>query len=157
MTRICVVDDNGSIRTVCRELLEDEGYMVDELADGNVVEDYLKLSREPTVVLLDLRLPVKDGIEVLTAIARDSTLATRHAYIVMTAWPQMASPDWGWPEDAAAVLAQLQVPVLQKPFDLDDLLALIAGAAARLAAASGALSEGEGAGIAADKSAPTAA
>ena len=61
---VLVVDDEASIREVVRRYLEADGFAVVEAADG---EDALLLfhERTPDVVVLDVALPVLDGIEVL--------------------------------------------------------------------------------------------
>ena len=61
---VLVVDDEPSIREVVRRYLEADGFAVVEAADG---EDALLLfhERTPDVVVLDVALPVLDGIEVL--------------------------------------------------------------------------------------------
>ena len=61
---VLVVDDEASIREVVRRYLEADGIAVVEAADG---EDALRLfhERAPDIVVLDVALPVLDGIEVL--------------------------------------------------------------------------------------------
>ncbi len=61
---VLVVDDEPSIREVVRRYLEADGIAVVEAADG---EDALRLfhERAPDIVVLDVALPVLDGIEVL--------------------------------------------------------------------------------------------
>jgi len=62
--RILVVDDEGSIREALRMTLEYEGYRVDESHSG---QDALeRASQIPyDAILLDIKMPVLDGIEVL--------------------------------------------------------------------------------------------
>ncbi|SHN20134.1 response regulator transcription factor [Gracilibacillus kekensis] len=61
--KILVVDDEERIRRLLKMYLEREGYQVDEAEDG---EEGLKLalSEEYEVILLDLMMPGKDGLEV---------------------------------------------------------------------------------------------
>ena len=59
---ILLIDDSASVREVLRLALESEGYSVLEAADGR---EGVRLYREhrPAVVLLDIIMPEKDGIE----------------------------------------------------------------------------------------------
>jgi DNA-binding response OmpR family regulator len=70
-TRILAVEDDERIRTAVKLALEDEGWTVDEAANG---EDALTLfQREPAdVVLIDIMLPGIDGFEVCRSIRRTS-------------------------------------------------------------------------------------
>ena len=62
--RVLVVDDEISIRRTLREILEYEDLEVDEAADGN--EALTKLKKQTfDVVLLDIKMPKKDGLQVL--------------------------------------------------------------------------------------------
>ena len=65
---ILVVDDEASIRRTLREILEYEDYGVDEAEDGEVALERLKSNRYD-VVLLDIKMPRKDGIDVLQVIS----------------------------------------------------------------------------------------
>lgn len=123
---VLVVEDDAVIRQTLREILEDEGYVVYEAPDGRPALARLRESKESLVVLLDLNMPGMDGRKVLEAVAAHDALATRHAYVLLTAnGPTL-------PLSLAQLLTLLHVPVLPKPFDLDDLLAAVARAAARL-------------------------
>jgi len=59
---ILVVDDDPDIRDSLREVLEDEGYVVNCVSNGREALDYLKSKQpRPCVILLDLMMPVMDG------------------------------------------------------------------------------------------------
>lgn len=61
--KILVVDDEERIRRLLKMYLERENYMIDEAEDGN--EALTKaVSNDYDVILLDLMMPGKDGIEV---------------------------------------------------------------------------------------------
>ncbi len=61
--RILVVDDEERIRRLLKMYLERENYLIDEAEDGN--EAIAKaLGNDYDVILLDLMMPGKDGIEV---------------------------------------------------------------------------------------------
>ena len=64
MAKILVVDDEIPIRRTLRDILEFEGYDVDEAADG--LECVSKIQREKfDVVIMDIKMPKMDGIEAL--------------------------------------------------------------------------------------------
>ena len=62
--RILVVDDDDGLRLLIRRVLERDHYEVVEARDG---EEGLRAYRsaQPDLVLLDLFMPVKDGVEML--------------------------------------------------------------------------------------------
>ncbi|WP_066193143.1 MULTISPECIES: response regulator transcription factor [Gracilibacillus] len=67
--KVLVVDDEERIRRLLKMYLEREGYTVEEAGDG---EEALKkaLSEEYEVILLDLMMPGKDGVEVCKALRK---------------------------------------------------------------------------------------
>ncbi len=71
--RALVVEDDLDVRTMLRLLLEDDGYAVLEAADGDSAIVRI-LSDEPDVVLLDLRLPGRHGIEVCQLVRQRSNV-----------------------------------------------------------------------------------
>lgn len=73
MTRIALVEDNADNRLLARAILEDS-YDVDEYETGQEALDGLRETM-PSVVLLDISLPVMDGTEVLRRLRGDSMLA----------------------------------------------------------------------------------
>lgn len=124
--QVLIVEDDNEIRATLAFLLRDAGYTVHEASDGKPALERLRRSRERLVVLLDLRMPGVDGVQVMHAVAADDNLATRHAYIVMTANERT------FPLEFAALLSRLKVPVIAKPFDIEALLDAVDQAAARL-------------------------
>lgn len=64
MANILLVDDEKSIRKTLREILEYEGYTVDEAQDG---AEGLRMIQEGDyhIVLCDIKMPKMDGLEVL--------------------------------------------------------------------------------------------
>lgn len=64
MARILIVDDETPIRRTLRDILEFEGYEVDEAVDG--LECVAKVQKEKyDVVITDIKMPKMDGIEAL--------------------------------------------------------------------------------------------
>lgn len=125
---VLVVDDREAIREVLSLVLQDAGYQVREAPDGAPALRQLRASREPMVVLLDMQMPGMDGVHLMRTVAGDTALAARHAYVLVTA------DATALPLAFATLLSRLNVPVVPKPFDIDDLLETVAQAAARLAA-----------------------
>jgi CheY-like chemotaxis protein len=110
-SRILVVEDDNGIRMALVALLEDEGYVVEEAANGR--EALASLEREPpAVVLLDMRMPVMDGWE-LAQVLRARQIDVR--LVVMTA----ARDARTWAEEIGARA------YIGKPFDPDALLAIL--------------------------------
>ncbi|MEU3220402.1 response regulator transcription factor [Streptomyces sp. NPDC006971] len=83
MIRVLLVDDQPLIRSGFRALLdlEDDIEVVAEASDGS---EGLELAREhlPDVALVDIRMPVVDGIEATRRIATDPALAGVHVVIL---------------------------------------------------------------------------
>ncbi|GAB2759023.1 response regulator [Streptomyces bullii] len=83
MIRVLLVDDQPLLRSGFRALLdlEDDIEVVAEAADG---EEGLALAREhlPDIALVDIRMPVVDGIEATRRIAADPALAGVHVVIL---------------------------------------------------------------------------
>lgn len=76
-TKVLVVDDEPKIRDVLRRYLVAEGFEVSEAATGAEALERVRALR-PDAVVLDVRLPDKDGFEVLAELRRTST-----AYVLM--------------------------------------------------------------------------
>jgi len=83
MIRVLLVDDQPLIRSGFRALLdlEDDIEVVAEAADG---KEALELAREhlPDIALIDIQMPVIDGIEATRRIAADPELAGVHVVIL---------------------------------------------------------------------------
>lgn len=60
---IVIADDNANIRQTLNDILTDNGYAVETVKDGYELVAYLK-NNEPQLVILDLMMPEKDGIEI---------------------------------------------------------------------------------------------
>jgi CheY-like chemotaxis protein len=127
---VLIVDDDEATRLTVRTVLELDTdvrhYVVAEAASGQEALDILHAGAAPTVVLLDLKMPGMDGQQMLDHVQADAGLASRCAFVCMTASATRL------PEDLTALLDTSGIPLLSKPFDIDDLLAVVAAAADKL-------------------------
>jgi len=74
---VLIIDDEPKIRELLRHYLIADGFEVAEAASGEEGLDRMQ-SLHPDVVVLDVRLPGKDGFEVLAELRRTSS-----AYVLM--------------------------------------------------------------------------
>ena len=109
--RVLVVEDDRMIAKGLDRALRQDGYAVDGVADGRSAAEALRTSRFD-LVLLDLGLPERDGLEVLRELRRrgDST-----PVIIVTARDDVQNRIAGL--DAGAD------DYIVKPFDLDEVAA----------------------------------
>jgi DNA-binding NtrC family response regulator len=125
------VDDDAGIRESLRTLLEEEGYEVIVARDGGEGLRSILASVEPLVVLLDLALPVTAGEDVLatTLEHRESDVARgRLSFVVITAtWRSLVTPR------LLAITSHHDIPIEEKPFEIERLLTSMERAAARAA------------------------
>jgi DNA-binding NtrC family response regulator len=118
MHSVLIVDDEALIRWSLSESLEGAGYEVDEA--GSAREALNKIDPLPAdlrVVLLDLKLPDSSDLSLLRRVLE---LAPRSRVILMTAH--------GTPEILEEALRMGAFGVLTKPFDLHEMVALVASA-----------------------------
>jgi len=71
--RVLVVDDEQLVRHLLLRLLTLEGYDVLEAEDGQVALELLR-SSQPDLILLDVMLPSRDGLDVLAEIRRSTNI-----------------------------------------------------------------------------------
>ncbi|HEY3276698.1 MAG TPA: response regulator [Syntrophorhabdaceae bacterium] len=71
--RVLIIDDDEKLRNLLGEYLKDHGFLTTCLADGDNVLGALSAD-SPDLVILDIMLPGKDGLEVLKEIRRDHQL-----------------------------------------------------------------------------------
>jgi CheY-like chemotaxis protein len=115
---ILVVDDDAAIRSVLVDVLESEGYGTDTADNG--VEALRRIeATPPALVLLDLRMPVRNGVELLHDL-RERGLWPGIPIVPMSAGLTLVEQ---LTREFGALAAG---PFLQKPFDLDDLLCIVA-------------------------------
>jgi CheY-like chemotaxis protein len=76
---VLVVDDEEPVRTSVVQILRSAGYSVAEAVDGQDALDMLE-SGSVTVLLLDIRMPRRTGIEVLQALDSPPNVILMSAY-----------------------------------------------------------------------------
>ena len=69
MATILIVDDNKNMQIILQNLLTDEGYDVISATNG---KDGMKviIEQSPDLILLDIRLPERNGIDILKQITK---------------------------------------------------------------------------------------
>lgn len=70
--RILVVDDEQDIRHLVASYLIDDGFVVEELANGRAALDRFQRGPDLDLVIMDIRMPELDGIETLRELRRIS-------------------------------------------------------------------------------------
>jgi len=111
--KLLVVEDEDSLRMITKDQLEIYGFEVDDAANGEQALESLK-NKHYDVVLLDIRMPGIDGMEVLKSIRRDN-LANK--VIMLTAVDELKVA-----QDSLKFGAN---DFMSKPFDLKNLVACI--------------------------------
>lgn len=125
-TKVCVIEDDDGIRETVRDLLIDAGYEVTTAKNGLEGKWVLEESADRLIAVLDYRLPAMDGCDLLDLAAHDEHLRARHVFIMMSASPAKTI------EDCEETIDELNVPILPKPFDIDDLIEVVRQAEQRL-------------------------
>jgi len=114
---VLLIDDDPWLRTVMAEVLRDGGFQVREAADG---AQGLALAQHlgPDVILLDLALPGRSGLQVLHTL-KDAHPTRNIPVVIVSAYALLLLRG-----DLQTVAG-----VVQKPFDLTDLVAQVKQAA----------------------------
>jgi DNA-binding NtrC family response regulator len=116
MAKILVIDDEKSIRETLKEILEYEDHKVDVAEDGEVGLEKFS-STKYDIVLLDIKMPKKDGIEVLEDI-----------FGVATDVPVIMISGHGNIDTAVESIKKGAYDFIEKPLDLNRLLVTIRNA-----------------------------
>ena len=111
--RVLVVDDEDAVRSVIARYLRRRGHAVDEAADGAEALRLIEAASAPhEVIISDLRMPGVGGAEFLSHLrARGDGIA--HRLVFLTGDTAR--------EDLDAAAADMDVPVLTKPIELEAL------------------------------------
>src|SRR5579862_4235838 len=109
--RVLIAEDDEGLRSVLARGLEENGYVVDAVADGEAAVRYLR-TYDYEVAVLDWRMPKASGIDALTEVRR---VGVRTPVLMLTA--RDALPDRVTGLNAGAD------DYLVKPFEFSELLA----------------------------------
>jgi DNA-binding response OmpR family regulator len=110
MEKVLFVDDDLSLLRLYQEELMEDGYKVILAKDGK--EALRKFEKEsPDVVVMDIRMPVMDGIETLTAmLGKDRQVPV----ILNTAYPQYRENFMTWGAEAYVIKSSDLTELKQK-------------------------------------------
>lgn len=113
---VLVIEDDADIRETVVALLEDEvpWVQVSSASDGQEALELLEEGAEPCLALLDIMMPVMNGLEFLDAL-RDRHLAPTMHVVLLSAYVQLAK----------SVTYPGVTGLLPKPFRAADLLAIV--------------------------------
>lgn len=111
---VLLVEDDADVRFMLSMILEAEGYQVATAADGREALDQLRTRSRPSLILLDLMMPVMDGWRFRAEQQQDPALASIPVVVISAAD--------GVPQKAASIGA---AGYLRKPIDFDALLDMV--------------------------------
>ena len=120
MTTVLIADDEPSLRLLVSATIASDEYEVVEAVDGDEAWKLIRRHR-PSVVLLDVQMPGRTGLDLTRAIREDPEL-TRTCVVLLTSKAQQA--------DVEAGLAAGADRYLTKPFSPLELLRVVEQAVA---------------------------
>lgn len=120
MEKILIVDDDQESRELLCEVLEANGYIPRAVGDAMAARELLSCDGEFRIVIADLRMPQESGLELLRKLREQNS---GYEIILMSSFMSGAE------KQAAARLGARAL--LEKPFQLTDLLRAVADVAAQ--------------------------
>ncbi|MBU4446530.1 response regulator [bacterium] len=119
--KILVVDDEADMRWILTNVLKKEGYRVITADDGKKAVQKV-MENDPDIILLDIRMPEMDGIQVLEKVREINPMMP---VIIITAYADI--------ENAVQAVKLGAYDYFMKPFDTNDLLIIIKQALEKIA------------------------
>ena len=117
LTKVLIVDDDEEIRALLQDMLREEGFQVGTARDGKEALDLLE-HESGWIILLDIMMPRIDGREVIRQLQANQALREQNRVALMSAGGRLAQERLHLTTDVVEAL-------LPKPFDLDDVLAVV--------------------------------
>lgn len=114
--RILIVEDEEAIQKYYSKVLSNFGFDIMVCSDGQEAIDVLDVFR-PDVAIVDLVMPIKNGVELLKVIENDSILLERTKVIT--------GGLFSLKQDERDYLKELGIPIRLKPIGPKDLVELI--------------------------------
>ena len=113
--KILIVDDDAKIRKLLRVVLQSSGYETIEAENG---ERGIKLAKEniPNLILMDIQMPVMDGISALKIIRLDESTKSI---------PVIAQTSYAMKGDREKFLAEGFDSYISKPIDVKEFIEII--------------------------------
>lgn len=108
--KILVVDDQFGIRILLNEIFQKEGYQTFTAANGVQALEIVK-NEDPQLVVLDMKIPGMDGLEILKRI---KVKKPEIKVIIMTAYGEL--------DMIQEAIENGAITHFSKPFDIDDIL-----------------------------------
>lgn len=106
------MDDEASLRVICREVLQASGYTVVTATDGaDAIVQYAQRKDEIAAILTDMVMPVMDGAALIMALRRLNSVV-----------PIVATSGLSNPEQQLKVTAAGTTHFLAKPYTTESLL-----------------------------------
>ena len=123
--RLLIAEDDREMRSLLRKVLTREGYDVTTAAHGQEAVDILRREEDFDLLLSDIRMPEKDGIQVLKEVRM---LRPNLRVIMITAFGEL--------DQYLEVMREGAFEYLTKPFKIPDLLSVVERATGQPAPAS---------------------
>ncbi|MFD2707087.1 response regulator [Salibacterium lacus] len=111
MHKILIVDDQYGIRVLLQEILQKEGHDILEASNGSTALELLE-HEHPDLVLLDMKIPGMDGVEILRK-RSERGLAPGASVILMTAYGELSMMQEAEQLGASSYIS--------KPFDINQI------------------------------------
>jgi len=111
--KVLIVDDQNGIRVLLMEVFNSEGYRTFQASNGKMALEIVK-NESPDLVLLDMKIPGMDGLEILKRIKE---INRNIKVIMMTAYGELDMI-----KEATELGALMH---FTKPFDIDEMRTVV--------------------------------
>jgi CheY-like chemotaxis protein len=112
---VLIVEDDVSVAGALSRFLDAKGFAITAAKDGKEALEVLQQGVRPSVLLVDLMMPTMSGWELIECLRRDDTLS-QIPVVLISGYPRLVP---------AAKLREVDLPFIEKPFHLDELLRVI--------------------------------